>query len=70
MITKTDLIEQLGSAAELARAAGVSPQAVSKWGDLVPLSSVVAVSKATGHSLNDLRPDLFDPDPSLSSATT
>jgi len=36
----------------------------------VPLSSVVAVSKATGHSLNDLRPDLFDPDPSLSSATT
>jgi len=66
MITKTKLIEKFGSAAALARAVGVSPQAVGKWDESIPLSSVLAVSKATGYALHELRPDLFPQ--SLSSA--
>jgi DNA-binding transcriptional regulator YdaS (Cro superfamily) len=63
-MTKNELISELGSPAELARAAGVSPQAVSQWAgeSMIPLHSAIKVAKATGHNLYDLRPDLFDPD--------
>ena len=63
-MTKNDLIQELGSPADLARAAGVSPQAVSQWDGerLIPLHSAIKVAKSTGHKLHELRPDLFDPD--------
>ena len=60
-MTKNELIQKLGSPADLARAAGVSPQAVSQWAGeaMIPLHSAIKVAKATGHKLHDLRPDLF-----------
>jgi len=63
-MTKNDLIQELGTPADLARAAGVSPQAVSQWagGSVIPLASAVRVAKATGHALHELRPDLFSPE--------
>lgn len=63
-MTKNDLIRELGTTADLARAAGVSPQAVSQWAgeSMIPLASAVRVAKATGHKLHELRPDLFGED--------
>jgi len=63
-MTKNDLIQELGTPADLARAAGVSPQAVSQWsgGSMIPLASAIRVAKATGHRLHELRPDLFTDD--------
>ena len=63
-MTKNELISELGSPAELARAAGVSPQAVSQWAgeSMIPLHSAIKVAKATGHTLHHLRPDLFGDD--------
>ena len=63
-MTKNELIQKLGSPADLARAAGVSPQAVSQWagGSRIPLASAVRVARATGHTLHELRPDVFTDD--------
>jgi len=63
-MTKNDLIQELGTPADLARAAGVSPQAVSQWAgeSMIPLASAVRVAKSTGHKLHELRPDLFGED--------
>ena len=63
-MTKNDLIRELGSTADLARAAGVSPQAVSQWSNesMIPLASAVRVAQSTGRRLHDLRPDLFSDD--------
>ena len=63
-MTKNELISELGSTADLARAAGVSPQAVSQWAgeSMIPLHSAIKVAKATGHRLHELRPDLFSPE--------
>ena len=63
-MTKNELIQELGTPADLARAAGVSPQAVSQWagGEFIPLASAIRVARATGLKLHELRPDLFSPD--------
>jgi DNA-binding transcriptional regulator YdaS (Cro superfamily) len=63
-MTKNELISELGSPAELARAAGVSPQAVSQWAgeSMIPLESAIRVASSTGRKLHDLRPDKFGPD--------
>jgi len=63
-MTKNQLIEKLGSQAELARAAGVTDQAASQWDGeaMIPLRSAVRVAKATGLKLHELRPDLFGDD--------
>lgn len=63
-MTKNELISELGSTADLARAAGVSPQAVSQWAgeSMIPLASAVRVAKSTGRKLHELRPDLFGND--------
>ena len=69
-MTKNELIQELGSTADLARAAGVSPQAVSQWAgeSMIPLASAVRVAKSTGHKLHQLRPDLFADDEHESAA--
>lgn len=47
-----------GSAKELARRIGVSPQALSQW-KVVPTGRVLAVESATGVSRTELRPDIY-----------
>jgi len=47
-----------GSAKELARRIGVTPQAISQW-DEVPLNRVLVVERETGISRHELRPDVF-----------
>ena len=63
-MTKNDLIQELGSPADLARAAVVSPQAVSQWAgeSMIPLASAIRVASSTGRKLHELRPDLFGDD--------
>ncbi|GAN49669.1 Cro/CI family transcriptional regulator [Methylobacterium radiotolerans] len=48
--------------AALARAIGISTQAVDKW-DVVPAERVLKVEEITGVSRHDLRPDVFGPAP-------
>jgi DNA-binding transcriptional regulator YdaS (Cro superfamily) len=51
-----------GSQSALARAAGVTQQAVSKWlsrGKALPGPLVITVEHKTGISRHDLRPDLY-----------
>ena len=52
-------IEKAGTAAALARAIGISRQALGDW-DRVPAEQIVAVERATGIPRNELRPDLYD----------
>lgn len=47
-----------GSAKELARRLGVTPQALSQWRK-VPPGRVLAVERVTGINRSDLRPDLY-----------
>lgn len=55
------VIAKAGGGAALARASGVTRFAVQMWKDTgIPAARVPAVSRATGLSLHDLRPDLFD----------
>jgi len=60
-MTKNELIQELGTPADLARAARVSPQAVSQWAgeSMIPLASAIRVALSTGHRLHELRPDVF-----------
>jgi DNA-binding transcriptional regulator YdaS (Cro superfamily) len=53
-------IVQAGGLVALARALGVTVQAVSQW-DRVPSERVLAVEAASGVSRCDLRPDLYPP---------
>ena len=48
-----------GSAKNLAEKLGITPAAVSRWGDEVPLGRVVEVEVATGIHRSVLRPDVF-----------
>ena len=59
MVTKSELIKQLGSKSALAAAAGVSKQAVSQWAEQVPLESAIRLAQTGRWSLHDLRPDKF-----------
>ena len=52
-------INAAGSAAELARRLGISPEAVCQWKGKVPVNRVIAVEAATGVSREHLRPDVF-----------
>lgn len=52
-------IVRIGSVSALARAIGVSPQAVSQW-TIVPVERLIAVEKATGIPRQELRPDLYE----------
>jgi DNA-binding transcriptional regulator YdaS (Cro superfamily) len=52
-------INAVGSAAELARRLGISPEAVCQWKGKVPVNRVIAVEAATGVSREHLRPDVF-----------
>lgn len=55
-------IESVGLA-DLAKACGVSYQAVRKWeSGRIPAERAVQVSKVTGIPLNELRPDLWSED--------
>jgi len=55
-------IAACGSSRMLARAIGVSPQAVSQW-RRVPVGRVLAVEAITGISRHELRPDIYGPQP-------
>lgn len=72
MTAITDAIEKTeGGQAALARAIGVSPQAVSQWVTKrrpVPPRLAIAIEAATGVSRHDLRPDVFGPAPDQAEA--
>ena len=59
-----DAVLAAGSQSALARAVGVSPQAVQQWVDSgrVPLRRVLYVERATGVSRTRLRPDIYPAD--------
>lgn len=52
------LEQERGRAAALAAEIGVSPSAISMW-DKVPAERIGVVSRATGISPQELRPDIF-----------
>lgn len=53
----TYLRAERGRRVQLARALGIAPSAISMW-DRVPSDRVGEVSRITGISASDLRPDL------------
>ena len=53
-----NLIEAVGGQGQLARALGVSQQAVAQW-RRVPAEKVIEVERATGVPREKLRPDIF-----------
>lgn len=55
-----DAIRAVGTAADLARKIGLTPQAVAQW-TKVPAKRVIAVEEATGGKVSryQLRPDLY-----------
>lgn len=55
-------VSAVGSQSALARAVGVSPQAVQQWVDAGRVShkKVVDVARASGVPLHELRPDLYE----------
>jgi len=57
-------VRHAGSQSNLARRVGVSAQAVQQWVDSgrVSYKRAVAVSRATGVPLCELRPDLYPPE--------
>ena len=61
-----EAIRRKGGVNELARSIGITPQAISQWGEVPPLQ-VIAVERATGVSRQALRPDLY-PDAEIPSS--
>lgn len=65
-------IDILGSQAELARACGQPPQAVTRWlkTELVPAKHCAAIERATAGQVTcrELRPDIFTTTPSQEAA--
>lgn len=54
------VIEKCGGCSEVARAFGISRQAVSKWGkNQVPAHWVPKLSKISGVRPEEIRPDVF-----------
>lgn len=60
-------IEAAGGLAKLAEPLGVTVQAVSQW-DEVPSARVLAVERISGVPREELRPDLYPPEPAAASA--
>ena len=60
-MTKTELINLVGSGNELARLAGVTKQAVSQWNEQIPPLRAVAIEIATRGQItaHSIRPDYF-----------
>lgn len=53
-------VSRAGSVEALAAGVGVGRSAISNWKrDGIPVKRVAAVSRITGLSLSDLRPDMF-----------
>ena len=52
-----------GSAKNLACLLGISPPAISRWGDEIPLARVLDVERVTGVPRAVLRPDMFQAPP-------
>lgn len=50
-MVKVNAFSHFGSAAATARALGITDQAVSKWGDVVPLESALAIETLTQGAL-------------------
>lgn len=65
MVTKQKLIAAMGSVSSVARAAGVSRQAVWQWSEKVPVNSCRAIERNTSFTVHDLRPDVFGPAPGI-----
>ena len=64
MITKSDLIADLGSVSAVARIAGCTKQAVSQWQEKVPVRSAILIARNSKNvTVHDLRPDIFGPAP-------
>jgi DNA-binding transcriptional regulator YdaS (Cro superfamily) len=61
-ILREHLKSERGRLKGLAAKLAINSSAISQW-DKVPAERVVAVAKATGLSVHDLRPDLFGPAP-------
>lgn len=64
-------IASVGSQAALAKAIGISQQAISYWikkGDRVPAEYVLHVEKASGVSRHELRADIFGSAPEEAAA--
>jgi DNA-binding transcriptional regulator YdaS (Cro superfamily) len=52
-------IKKAGTANDLARLLGITPQAISQWTE-IPIKRAPDVSRVTGIPLHELRPDIFD----------
>jgi DNA-binding transcriptional regulator YdaS (Cro superfamily) len=55
----TEAINRAGSRYALAKAIGVTTQAVYQWGEQAPVARVLAIEAATGISRHDLRPEIY-----------
>lgn len=67
LIVMIDALERakgnVGGAASLGRALGITSQAVGQW-RRVPATRVLDVERVTGVARSDLRPDLYPPEAS------
>jgi DNA-binding transcriptional regulator YdaS (Cro superfamily) len=62
--------EAAGSAAKLARAIGVTPQALSQWDECPPMRVLAVEAAAKGRvSRYELRPDIYGPPPDAGATT-
>jgi DNA-binding transcriptional regulator YdaS (Cro superfamily) len=52
-------IERMGGVVKLARAIGVTSQAVGQWRRNIPAERVLQIEAATGVSRHELRPDIY-----------
>jgi DNA-binding transcriptional regulator YdaS (Cro superfamily) len=51
-------IEKAGGRIALASAIGITPQSISMW-RAIPVKRIAAISRVTGLTVEQLRPDLF-----------
>jgi DNA-binding transcriptional regulator YdaS (Cro superfamily) len=53
--------KKIGGASALARALGLTPQAVHNWGGEAPVRRVLDIERLTGVMRHELRPDFYPP---------